>query len=161
MLRMLVLATAFFFGNVSHLSAETLPGPIPADVLRVIDGDTVEVRAHIWIDQSVTIAVRLANVDAPEIGRPACRAERAIADAAKATVEGLADDRLFLRNISLGKYAGRVVAEVDTLDGTNIGAHLVSIGQAVPDGVEDPWCLESATPSDGNASSAPAQSSAP
>ncbi|MEL7129617.1 MAG: thermonuclease family protein, partial [Pseudomonadota bacterium] len=115
----------------------------------------------IWIDQSVTIAVRLANVDAPEIGRPACRAERAIADAAKATVEGLADDRLFLRNISLGKYAGRVVAEVDTLDGTNIGAHLVSIGQAVPDGVEDPWCLESATPSDGNASSAPAQSSAP
>jgi hypothetical protein len=27
-----------------------LPGPIPAALVRVIDGDTVEVRARIWLD---------------------------------------------------------------------------------------------------------------
>lgn len=122
--------------------AETLPGPIPADVVRVIDGDTVRVRAHIWIDQSIEISVRLAGIDAPEILRPACRAERTVGDTAKDTVAALAGDTLYLRNITLGKYAGRVVADVATEDGTDIGAHLISVQQAIAEGEDDPWCEE-------------------
>ena len=28
-----------------------IPGPVPAHVLHVVDGDTVRVRAHIWLGQ--------------------------------------------------------------------------------------------------------------
>ena len=41
-------------------------GPVAATVERVIDGDTIEVKAQIWIDQELRVAVRLAGVDAPE-----------------------------------------------------------------------------------------------
>ena len=34
-------------GTVS--AGETVPGPVPAEVLRVIDGDTIEVAAFIWL----------------------------------------------------------------------------------------------------------------
>ena len=47
------------------MAADTLPGPIQAEVLRVIDGDTIEVRAKIWLDQYIETNVRLAGLDAP------------------------------------------------------------------------------------------------
>ena len=34
-----------------------LAGPVSAEVLRVIDGDTIEVRAHIWLGHQVHLAV--------------------------------------------------------------------------------------------------------
>jgi Iap family predicted aminopeptidase len=34
-----------------------LPGPIPAALVRVIDGDTIEVRARIWLDLDLTTRV--------------------------------------------------------------------------------------------------------
>ncbi|MEM9669608.1 MAG: thermonuclease family protein [Pseudomonadota bacterium] len=136
--------------------ADPLPGPIPAEVVRVIDGDTVRVRAHIWVNQSVEVSVRLAGVDTPEISRPNCRAERAKADAAKETVINLVGDELYLTDVKLGKYAGRVVANITTDDGTDLGEHLLKTGQAVRDGERDPWCDERPTPSADIASSAPA-----
>lgn len=36
-----------------------IAGPIAADVERVVDGDTVRVSAKIWVDQRVSVAVRL------------------------------------------------------------------------------------------------------
>ena len=49
------------------IAAETLRGPIRADVIEVIDGDTLRVRARIWLGQQVEINVRLSDVDTPEL----------------------------------------------------------------------------------------------
>ena len=54
-------------------------GPARGQVERVIDGDTVKMRVAIWLDQEILVSVRLADVDAPELFRPKCEAERALA----------------------------------------------------------------------------------
>ena len=54
------------------LAKESLAGPVPATVERVIDGDTLVVRARIWHGQEIIVRVRLANVDTPELSRSAC-----------------------------------------------------------------------------------------
>lgn len=54
---------------------EPLAGPIPAMVVKVVDGDTLNVRARIWINQELDTAVRLLGIDAPELNG-ACEAER-------------------------------------------------------------------------------------
>ena len=69
--------------------SETLPGPIPAELIRVVDGGTIHMRAHIWPDHSVDVMVRLEGIDAPEIHRPDCRAERALAEQAKTKLKTL------------------------------------------------------------------------
>ncbi len=69
-------------------AADTIPGPIQAEVLRVIDGDTIEVRAKIWLDQYIETNVRLAGLDAPEM-RGKCEREKALARKAKAQLEEL------------------------------------------------------------------------
>ncbi|MQX37118.1 thermonuclease family protein [Roseospira navarrensis] len=110
------------------------PGPFLAEVVRVIDGDTVEVRAHIWPDQVVTTAVRLADIDTPEL-RGRCAAEKAAAERARDHVKALviqADGALWLRNVRLGTYAGRVLGELETETGLNLGRALIEAGHAVP-----------------------------
>jgi endonuclease YncB( thermonuclease family) len=121
--------------------AESLPGPIPATVERVIDGDTVEVRARIWLDQVVTTSVRLAGVDAPEIRRPDCAAERERGAAAMAFVAALAPADVTLLELEHDKYGGRVVARLILPDGRDLSELLLAEGHAVPIGAEDPWCL--------------------
>ncbi len=121
--------------------SETLPGPIPADVLRIVDGDTVHVRAHVWIDQSIEISVRIADIDAPEIGRPKCREERAVADQAKAELTSLIGaGSVALHNVRLGKYAGRVVADVETENGLDVGEELLARHLASPYEADMDWC---------------------
>jgi len=57
-------------------AAERLPGPVLARVMTILDGDTLEVQARIWLGQAVTTRVRLDGIDAPElIGK--CGAEGA------------------------------------------------------------------------------------
>ncbi len=48
-------------------AAELLPGPVTATVQEVIDGDTVAVRARIWLGQAIENRVRLAGIDTPEL----------------------------------------------------------------------------------------------
>lgn len=126
-----------------HGHTETLAGPIPADVLRIVDGDTIHVRAHIWLGQGLEIMVRLEGIDAPEIHRPKCAAEREMADKAKSEVQEITDQTIFLRNIHRGKYAGRVVASASLPSGLVIGDHLISKGLAIREGAEEKWCKNS------------------
>jgi hypothetical protein len=46
---------------------DVLNGPVNAELLRVIDGDTIEVRARIWLGLDLTTRVRLSGIDAPEL----------------------------------------------------------------------------------------------
>lgn len=122
--------------------ADSLPGPIPAEVVRIIDGDTIRVKAKIWVDQTVEVSVRLRGIDAPEIFRPKCDAERALARTAKASVAAAAPvgSQVTITNITRDKYGGRVVASVITTDGETLAARLLAQGQAIPEGGPKPWC---------------------
>ena len=54
---------------------EIVPGPVPAEVLAVLDGDTLVVRARIWLGQDVETRIRLDGIDAPEL-KGKCESER-------------------------------------------------------------------------------------
>jgi len=127
-------------------AASDIPGPVAAEVERVIDGDTVRVSAKIWVDQRVSTAVRIYGVDAPELFRPLCEAERETARKAKALVEAIIGQGVMLRDISHDKYGGRVVARLESADGTDIGAALLEAGLAVEIGADDPWCEKGGAP---------------
>ena len=124
----------------SFAAGPALEGPVSARVERIIDGDTVRVRAAIWIDQELMVNVRLDGLDAPEIFRPKCAAEKALGEAAKAFLETrLADRQVSLYGVRRGKYAGRVIARIETAPGADIGAALIGKGLAAP-GRKGAWC---------------------
>jgi endonuclease YncB( thermonuclease family) len=110
------------------VARERLAGPVHADVIGVRDGDTLLVRARIWLGQVVNTKVRLAGVDTPEL-RGRCHRERRMAQAARRFVERkLGGRRVTLRDIRFGKYAGRVVARVITAGGEDLGEALIAAG---------------------------------
>lgn len=121
-----------------------MPGPVPVEQARVIDGDTMEVVALIWLDQRVTTRVRLEGIDTPE-KRSKCAAEREAAEAATK----LANDWLerhkpvVLRDLSHDKYGRRVVGRVQSADGSSdLGESLLARGLArrYDGGTKQPWC---------------------
>ena len=120
-----------------------LPGPIPADVVRVVDGDTVAVLARIWPGQTVETHVRLAGIDTPELRGSGCPAERALAEAARDRLEGLLGaGPVYLRDVALGTFAGRVVARIETPAGVDVAGPLVTDGLArvYDGGHRAAWC---------------------
>ncbi len=137
---LLAAATLAMAGPVA---ADTpLPGPIPVEVLDVVDGDTIAVEARIWIDQRVVTRVRLAGIDAPEM-RADCSDERALAEAARDHLAALvAQGAVSLSEVRYGTYAGRVVARV-WVHGRDAAADLRAAGLAVDYGGRGPrpdWC---------------------
>lgn len=121
---------------------ELLAGPVAARVLEVTDGDTLRVEATVWPGQTVRVHVRLRGIDAPE-RRGGCAAERAAARRAREALAALvADGRVNLLAIGGGKYYGRVLAEVRTRDGADVGRRLLEDGLVRPYGGERrrPWC---------------------
>ena len=94
----------------ANASAEILPGPFRAHIVRVIDGDTFEARVQVWLGQDVTTRVRLRGFDAPET-KSRCAAERAAGeDARRALADALAAGPVWLTDVSRDKYGGRIVA---------------------------------------------------
>lgn len=121
---------------------ERLPGPIPARVLRVIDGDTVLVRARIWLGQDVETSVRLLGIDTPE-KRGKCENERQAAEKAENfTTATLSDEWITLHDVIADKYGKRVVARIVTAQGEDLGALLLAKGLAREYGgrTKHPWC---------------------
>ena len=120
----LFLCAAAPVGAAERVQLNRLDGPVAAEVLRVVDGDTIEVRAHIWLGQEVTTLVRLGGIDAPEL-KGKCQSERDAALRAKARIEQkLAGGEVTLRDIRFEKYAGRVMSRVETGTGEDLGAAL-------------------------------------
>ena len=125
-------------------AAERLAGPIPVESARVIDGDTVEVVARVWLDQRITTRVRILGIDTPE-RRGKCQAERdAAAAAARLTVAWVdKHQKLVLVNIQHDKYAGRVVGRLRSADGSSdLADELIAAGlaRAYDGGKKLGWC---------------------
>ena len=139
-------------------AADRLTGPLPAQVVSVLDGDTLEVRVHIWLGQDLSTRVRLAGIDAPEL-KGKCDSERDLARRARAyllarldpAAAGAGAGTVRLREVRYGKFAGRVLARVETLDGTDLGQGLLAAGLARPyDGRRRAsWCEAAATADSG------------
>lgn len=129
-------------GSGGTAAAEEISGPVAADVIRVIDGDTLAVRARIWIGLDLVVSARIRGIDAPEL-RGKCDREKALAEAARAHLATVvAGGRLRLRRIENDKYAGRVLADIVTDDGTDLREAMLESGLARPyeGGGRDPWC---------------------
>ena len=96
-----------------HFAAaeELIEGPVQAALVRVIDGDTIEVRAHLWLGLELTTRVRLADIDAPELDG-SCPAERDLAKSAREFLARSLSSTLVLYEVRKDKYGGRVVARV-------------------------------------------------
>jgi micrococcal nuclease len=136
------LLTALGLAGLAAIVAKyEMEGPVAAEVLRVVDGDTLTVRAKIWIGQELTTNVRLSGVNAPELSG-GCDEERTLAQAARRFLAERVEGRaVTLRNIALDKFGGRVVAVVEDGAG-DLAAALLAARLAVPydGGRREPWC---------------------
>ena len=111
--------------------ADRIAGPVEAEILRIIDGDTILVSAKPWPQQSIEVYVRLRGIDTPEL-RSRCSSDRAAAMSARDLLMSLADGvRVALTDIEGDKFFGRVVADVHLADGSNPAHDLLAAGLAV------------------------------
>ncbi len=136
-------------------------------VIRVVDGDTLEVRIDALPLGLARVKVRVRGVDTPETGgRAKCDKERAQgAEAEEFTRRAIkAAKKVRFGNPAWGKYGGRIVADV-TLEGKDVvdallegfpaeelDAHQLSLaealialdlGRAYDGGTRQSWCAGS------------------
>ncbi len=126
-------------------AAEAIAGPIDAEVIRVIDGDTIQVLSHPWLDTTVETRVRLSGIDTPEKGaRAKCPAEAAKGERASKLTRDLLPPgaKVQLSQVVQDKYGGRVVAKLQAPDGRDVGATLIKAKLAYPydGGTKRSWC---------------------
>jgi endonuclease YncB( thermonuclease family) len=114
----------------------------PAEVLRVIDGDTFAARVRVWPGLEVNTHVRLRGIDAPEL-HARCDDERAKAIAARdALRQILSAGAVGITRVGQDKYGGRVDADVSTASTADVSAAMLGRGLARPyfGGRRGSWC---------------------
>ncbi len=119
-----------------------LPYSHPAQLVRVLDGETFEARVHVWPGIDITTKVRLRGIDAPEL-HARCDDERVRAQAARSALERmLAEGGVAISQVGTDKYGGRVDAAVSTSNTTDVAAALLGGGWArrYDGGRRGSWC---------------------
>jgi endonuclease YncB( thermonuclease family) len=107
-------------------------GPVAAELVSVIDGDTVLVNARPWPQQTISVMVRLRGIDTPEL-KSRCPGERDKARAARDLLqERLRAGDLRLSDIDADKYFGRVVARLTFGHADDASDLLLAAGLARP-----------------------------
>jgi endonuclease YncB( thermonuclease family) len=134
----LLLCVALFHLTTAETSFE---GPVRAQVVRVIDGDTFDASARIWLGQAIEIRVRIMGIDAPEL-HAGCDAERQRAEAARdflaKRIEG---SEVKLTSVRYDKYGGRVDASVADEGGDVARAMLKAhMAHSYEGGRRASWC---------------------
>lgn len=116
---------------------------VPATVDYVLDGDTFAARVLLDEDITITVRVRLADVDTPEING---KCEREIEMALRAR-DRLAEllpvgTMVDLRDVADDKYLGRIDARVFTSGGRDVSRILINekLGRPYDGGRRDSWC---------------------
>lgn len=124
---LLLLAPALLIASERGDLRAPVEGPVDAELISVIDGDTLLVEARPWPQHRVTVLVRIRGIDAPEL-KAKCESARRAANRARERLGDLAHGRIRLTNIAGDKYFGRVVADVSTDNADDIGASLLAQG---------------------------------
>ena len=123
-------------------ASQAVSGTHPAEVLRVLDGDTFEARVRVWPGLDITTKIRLRGIDAPEL-KARCAEERSKAEAARdALAAMLGEGGVAVGHVGLDKYGGRVLADAATRDTHDVGAALLAHGLVRPysGGRRQSWC---------------------
>ena len=130
-------------GALFHLTtAESIfEGPVRAQVLRVVDGDTFDASARIWLGQAIEVRVRIMGIDAPEL-HARCDLERGRAEAARDfLVRRIEGGEVVLSAVRYDKYGGRVDATVADANGDIARAMLKArLARPYEGGRRMGWC---------------------
>lgn len=123
---------------------DLLAGPVPAQVVKLIDGDTVQIVAQPWKDHYVLTDIRIGEIDTPEKkGRAKCAAEADLAEDASAATRQLIEGKtVMLYNVKFEKYGGRVLGDIRTPEGISAAQNLIDRQLARPydGGTKQSWC---------------------
>jgi endonuclease YncB( thermonuclease family) len=114
----------------------------PAEVLRVIDGDTFAARVRVWPGLNVETKVRLRGIDAAEL-HARCAEEFSKAEAARAALQAiLAEGDVTISRVGVDKYGGRVDAATATRATPDVSAAMLAGGfaRAYAGGRRAGWC---------------------
>lgn len=136
------LLALILLGPAPLHSAEVFPGPITATVIDVIDGDSLRLRVRIWINQELTVVLRLSGIDAPEL-RSRCATEQRAAEKARALTTFLvAGQTVTLTNLRHDKYGGRILGDVRLADGRDLATTLINanLARSYDGGKRQGWC---------------------
>ncbi len=124
-------------------SAAESYGPYTAEVVRVIDGDTIELRVHLWPGLEKDIKLRLDGVNTPETHRaPECE-KRLGRQAAEFARRFIGESKMVkVSGVRLGKYAGRALGKIEVPGKGDLGAALLAAGLAKEyhGGRRGRWC---------------------
>jgi len=116
------------------------------DIIRVVDGDTLEVPLY-CLPKTMKLFIRVHGIDTPEKGKRAqCLREANLAESATAHTKKLvvyANGKATLTNPKWDKYGGRMLANVD-LNGVDLSQSLIDNGLArkYSGGKKITWCEE-------------------
>lgn len=114
----------------------------PAELIRIIDGDTFEARVRVWPGLDVDTKVRLRGIDAAEL-HARCADELAKAQAARTALTTiLGEGGLAISHVGVDKYGGRIDATVSTRGTADVSAALLNGGfaRAYDGGRRGSWC---------------------
>jgi len=75
------VALALVATPITAVARDDIKGPVSAEILRVIDGDTLLVEARPWPQQTMEVYVRIRGIDAPEMPSSCADVRRAGIDA--------------------------------------------------------------------------------
>ncbi|MEM6904002.1 MAG: thermonuclease family protein [Pseudomonadota bacterium] len=129
---LLVPLVSLVFAFVHTSMAQARDSRIEARVIRVIDGDTIQVEAQPWPGMRIDARIRLPDIQAPETFRPSCEAERLKGEAATEWLrDRLEGQTVWLSNIRTGKFGGRFIAHVHDQAG-DVASALITAGIAAP-----------------------------
>jgi micrococcal nuclease len=120
--------------------AAPLYGPYRAEIVRVVDGDTLEMDIDLWPSLRARSMVRIKGLDTPELrGATAC--ERALAQRASAYLATLAIGTAEVDLVEPDKFGGRIDARV-TARGVDLVSAMLAAGhgRAYDGGKRSPWC---------------------
>ena len=116
---------------------------VPARVGHILDGDTFSAAVSLDADTTVSVRVRLRNVDTPEMSGD-CEYERSRAIAARDRLAEIIPigSMVELSNVKDDKYLGRIDANVKNANGADVGEILIreKIGRKYNGGKRKPWC---------------------
>ena len=121
--------------------AVAFTGTYRAEIIRVIDGDTIEARIFIFPQLEAVYKVRLANIDTPELNGK-CLAEKQRAKQAKIYLEELLPPKsevtLHIKH-KLDSF-GRIVAQLHHETQGSISELLLKNNHAILYGDTREWC---------------------
>jgi endonuclease YncB( thermonuclease family) len=121
--------------------ASSAYGPYKAELVRVIDGDTIDVTIELWPGLTQRARIRLEGVNTPE-KRTRLQCEKKAGIAATEFTQAFVDKgAITVDGVRNGKFAGRVLGKV-FVDGNSLSDALLVSGHArhYSGGKRLPWC---------------------